>query len=549
MSSQQQQHQLPATATASDTTNRYITSTDRPHSPSTNSNPNQTVKISLEPLTESVYFDTKVLTFSPGQEIRIGRVSGSRNQREAKTDNGVFVCDVMSREHALLKEINGRICIKDLRSTHGTFVNNERVQEEPRYLKHADIITFGHSVRRNQTRVAYPPQEGNQQIPPPQPLQGVKRDNANGSDNSHVRTHETDQATKASKKLFVIKHSTDSKGDKEKTTNIKLNITSDRAKEKSPEPSGVHHNVLQIPPLSPDGSDGKEPEKPIEETRIECLEDQADAHDLSSESEPPAPQKSDVAVGKSSGETNEVAEASKHISTPHPYASIPVPSYSSSYHTTASRVENIPQQKSPLTLDVDTTFGVSPSVTSKITSAASSSKHVQTTAQIDEQPVKKVKRGGTSKGKSRSVKGKKEVKVLPTSKTRTSVGATTTPESQDKIVTPEQSPTLPSPVLTPVTAYSSNSNSFPPPALTPASSTLISMTVPPKSTSKSTQASSSGKRSHSEVEQDVQVLQDKLEDVERRVKRAKVVDLGMAVMGAVTAFIGAGLGVTYWGGQ
>ena len=80
MSSQQQQHQLPATATASDTTNRYITSTDRPHSPSTNSNPNQTVKISLEPLTESVYFDTKVLTFSPGQEIRI---SGSRNQREA----------------------------------------------------------------------------------------------------------------------------------------------------------------------------------------------------------------------------------------------------------------------------------------------------------------------------------------------------------------------------------------------------------------------------------------------------------------------------------
>jgi len=109
MSSQQQQHQLPATATASDTTNRYITSTDRPHSPSTNSNPNQTVKISLEPLTESVYFDTKVLTFSPGQEIRIGRVSGSRNQREAKTDNGVFVCDVMSREHALLKEINGRV--------------------------------------------------------------------------------------------------------------------------------------------------------------------------------------------------------------------------------------------------------------------------------------------------------------------------------------------------------------------------------------------------------------------------------------------------------
>jgi len=48
-------------------------------------------------------------------------------------------------------------------------------------------------------RVSYPPQEGNQQISPSQPVQGVKRDNANGSDNSHAKTHDTDQTTKASK--------------------------------------------------------------------------------------------------------------------------------------------------------------------------------------------------------------------------------------------------------------------------------------------------------------------------------------------------------------
>jgi len=66
--------------------------------------------------------------------------------------------------------------------------------------------------------------------------------------------------------------------------------------------------VTKYHPLSPDRNDGKEPEKPIEETRIERAEDQADAHDLGSESEPPALQKNDIAVGKSSGETNEVAE-------------------------------------------------------------------------------------------------------------------------------------------------------------------------------------------------------------------------------------------------
>ncbi|CAG8519020.1 5760_t:CDS:2 [Paraglomus occultum] len=541
-----QQHQ---TTPVPITTNRHIISTDRPHSSSTNSTSNKTLKISLEPLNDSVYFATKVLTFGSGQEIRIGRVSGSRNQREARTDNGVFVCDVMSREHALLKEMNGRICIKDLRSTHGTFVNGERVQQEPRYLKHADIITFGHSVRRNQNlykhlsaRVLYPPQEGNQQILPPQHLQGVKRDNANGSENSHVKTNETDHNTKPSK------HATDSKSDKERTTNIKLNVTSDRAKEKSPGPSEVHNNLLQIPTLSPERGDGKEPEKPIEETRIEHVEDRKDGHDL--ESEPPAPQKSDVAFGKSSGGTSEAAEKSKHVSTPNPYASIPIQPYPSSYHTTSSRAENISQQKSQLTLDVDTTLGVSTSDTkssaSKTTSAASSVKNAQPIAQNDEQPVKKIKK--STKGRSRSVKGKKEAKELPTNKTHTSAAATTTPESQDK--SSEQSPTPPSPELTPVNAHSSDSNSFPPPVLTPASSTLISMTVPPKSTSKSTQASSSGKRSYSETEQDdVQVLQNKLEDARRRVKRAKVGDFGLAIVSAVTAFIGAGLGVTYLAGQ
>ncbi|RGB32395.1 hypothetical protein C1646_670152 [Rhizophagus diaphanus] len=117
--------------------------------------PPKTITINLFPLTDSIEFAPKHLSFSPDQEIKVGRVSGSRNQKEAKADNGVFSCDVMSREHALLKEENGKILIKDLKSTHGTFVNNVRlgdgtVESDWRVLNHRDIITFGHSVRRNQ---------------------------------------------------------------------------------------------------------------------------------------------------------------------------------------------------------------------------------------------------------------------------------------------------------------------------------------------------------------------------------------------------------------
>lgn len=71
--------------------------------------PPRTITINLFPLTDSIEFAPKHLSFSPDQEIKVGRVSGSRNQKEAKPDNGVFSCDVMSREHALLKEENGKV--------------------------------------------------------------------------------------------------------------------------------------------------------------------------------------------------------------------------------------------------------------------------------------------------------------------------------------------------------------------------------------------------------------------------------------------------------
>ncbi|CAG8524758.1 10793_t:CDS:10, partial [Scutellospora calospora] len=132
-----------------------VRSRSRSGSDSESPSSNKSVTVNLIPLTDSISFASKHLIFAPDQEMKVGRVSGSRNQKEAKAENGVFICDVMSREHAILKEENGKILIKDTKSTHGTFVNNIRLGDgtqdsEWRELDHGDIITFGHSVRRNQ---------------------------------------------------------------------------------------------------------------------------------------------------------------------------------------------------------------------------------------------------------------------------------------------------------------------------------------------------------------------------------------------------------------
>ncbi|KAF7361203.1 FHA domain-containing protein [Mycena sanguinolenta] len=65
--------------------------------------------------------------------------------------NGYFDLKVMDRRHAEVWEEDGKIFIKDVKSSNGTFVNGKRpspqgLESEPFELKSDDIVEFGVDV-------------------------------------------------------------------------------------------------------------------------------------------------------------------------------------------------------------------------------------------------------------------------------------------------------------------------------------------------------------------------------------------------------------------
>ena len=52
--------------------------------------------------------------------------------------------ELVSPAHAVIFELDGRHCIRDLRSRHGTFVNDKRIGQSP--LRHTDQIRIGDAV-------------------------------------------------------------------------------------------------------------------------------------------------------------------------------------------------------------------------------------------------------------------------------------------------------------------------------------------------------------------------------------------------------------------
>lgn len=93
-------------------------------------------------------FERKTITVPYAPDVlRIGRQT---NQKTLPTPlNGYFDSKVLSRQHAeIYADRNGRIFIRDVKSSNGTFVNGMRLSQEnkesePRELREQDVLELG----------------------------------------------------------------------------------------------------------------------------------------------------------------------------------------------------------------------------------------------------------------------------------------------------------------------------------------------------------------------------------------------------------------------
>ncbi|KAF9240397.1 hypothetical protein BU15DRAFT_73990 [Melanogaster broomeanus] len=98
----------------------------------------------LYPLNDT--FVPKHIALVGGQRVKIGRQTNAKTVPGER--NGYFDSKVLSRQHAEIWEESGKIFIKDVKSSNGTFINGERlspegVESEPFELKNDDIVEFG----------------------------------------------------------------------------------------------------------------------------------------------------------------------------------------------------------------------------------------------------------------------------------------------------------------------------------------------------------------------------------------------------------------------
>ncbi|KAI0360813.1 hypothetical protein OH77DRAFT_1393258 [Trametes cingulata] len=98
----------------------------------------------LYPLNDT--FVPKHISLANGQRVKIGRQTNAKTVPQER--NGYFDSKVLSRQHAEVWEDSGKIWIKDVKSSNGTFINGERLspeglESEPYELKSDDVVEFG----------------------------------------------------------------------------------------------------------------------------------------------------------------------------------------------------------------------------------------------------------------------------------------------------------------------------------------------------------------------------------------------------------------------
>ncbi|KIY72964.1 SMAD/FHA domain-containing protein [Cylindrobasidium torrendii FP15055 ss-10] len=99
----------------------------------------------LYPLNDS-FVPKHISLATSGTRVKIGRQTNAKTTPGER--NGYFDSKVLSRAHAEIWEDGGKIFIKDVKSSNGTFINGERlsaegIESEPNELKSDDIVEFG----------------------------------------------------------------------------------------------------------------------------------------------------------------------------------------------------------------------------------------------------------------------------------------------------------------------------------------------------------------------------------------------------------------------
>ena len=106
---------------------------------------NAVPSLTMWPTVDSTSFQARTLTFNNGP-VFIGRTDGMfkiGDDSLPSGTNGIFVEGSVSRHHAKISFDNGRFLIQDMKSTHGTKVNGERLECVPHMLKNGDLVMFG----------------------------------------------------------------------------------------------------------------------------------------------------------------------------------------------------------------------------------------------------------------------------------------------------------------------------------------------------------------------------------------------------------------------
>ncbi|XP_033149335.1 transcription initiation factor TFIID subunit 1 isoform X1 [Drosophila busckii] len=92
-------------------------------------------------------FETRSILLAPNQECKVGRLIA---KSKASEGNAIFDCKVLSRNHAMLWYTpDGRFWVKDTKSSNGTFINDNKLGNEPSELHYGDTVKFGVEVIEN----------------------------------------------------------------------------------------------------------------------------------------------------------------------------------------------------------------------------------------------------------------------------------------------------------------------------------------------------------------------------------------------------------------